>query len=177
MTTEEMVEAGIGRVAAKPLSRRDALKKGAIAGGTVLWVTPVVQGIGMSQAFASHPSPVIGHGVSFVAFRFTCGTITYFAKLDFLADNSWVCSSEVNDPDQNSCGVDDAGAEDGCASGLYTVDTILNTDGEIGQVIVTLTCTDGEFDDYATKCGNAHGGCHDGHVSTDGQTATFSCPD
>lgn len=38
------------------LTRRDIIKKGAILGGTVMWVTPVVQTVGMSRALAQEPS-------------------------------------------------------------------------------------------------------------------------
>jgi hypothetical protein len=38
------------------LSRREVLKKGAMLGGTVLWVVPVVQAVGMSPAMAQVPS-------------------------------------------------------------------------------------------------------------------------
>lgn len=39
------------------LTRRDALKRGAKLGGAVLWMTPVVQAIGMRPAFAQTTSP------------------------------------------------------------------------------------------------------------------------
>ncbi|MDQ3681081.1 MAG: hypothetical protein M3378_11195 [Actinomycetota bacterium] len=39
------------------LSRREALKKGAIAGGAVIWAAPVIQSVGMSPAGAQQPSP------------------------------------------------------------------------------------------------------------------------
>lgn len=48
-------EAGSG------ISRRDAIKKGAVVGGAVLWATPVVQSIGMSPASATHVSPGVPH--------------------------------------------------------------------------------------------------------------------
>lgn len=38
------------------VSRRNALKKGAIAGGALLWVTPVVQVVGLGQANAQAAS-------------------------------------------------------------------------------------------------------------------------
>lgn len=38
------------------LTRRDIIKKGALLGGTVMWVTPVVQTVGMSSALAQTPS-------------------------------------------------------------------------------------------------------------------------
>lgn len=178
-TSDEMLGTAIAQVGSKPLTRRDALKKGAIAGGTVLWVAPAVQGIGMSSAFAAHPSPTIGHGVSFVAFRFTCGTTTYFAKIDF--NGGQTCTGQVSDPDKNSCGVNDEGAvspfSSGCTSELFDVTTVPNSDGEVGQVIVTLTSAcDGQFIDQATKCGTKFGGCHSAHLSNGNRTATFDCP-
>lgn len=39
------------------LSRREALKKGAIAGGAIMWATPVIQSVGLSGALAQQPSP------------------------------------------------------------------------------------------------------------------------
>ncbi len=39
------------------ITRRELLKKGALVGGTALWVTPVVQVVGMSRAFAKETSP------------------------------------------------------------------------------------------------------------------------
>lgn len=39
------------------VTRRDAIKKGAIVGGTVLWVAPLVQSVGMGSASAQTVSP------------------------------------------------------------------------------------------------------------------------
>ena len=39
------------------LSRRELLRRGILLGGTVAWVTPVVQAVGMSAAMAAPPSP------------------------------------------------------------------------------------------------------------------------
>jgi hypothetical protein len=38
------------------LTRREVIKKGALLGGTVMWVTPIVQTVGMSRALAQEPS-------------------------------------------------------------------------------------------------------------------------
>lgn len=43
------------------VSRRDAIKKGAVVGGAVLWATPVIQAIGISPASATHVSPNVQH--------------------------------------------------------------------------------------------------------------------
>lgn len=39
------------------ITRRELLKRGALAGGAVLWVTPVVQVVGMGRAYAKDVSP------------------------------------------------------------------------------------------------------------------------
>ena len=41
------------------LTRREIIKKGAIVGGTVMWVTPAVQVIGMRPAQAQEVSPTV----------------------------------------------------------------------------------------------------------------------
>ena len=38
------------------ITRRDLLKKGAVLGGVVVWVTPIVQSVGMDRAFAQATS-------------------------------------------------------------------------------------------------------------------------
>jgi len=40
------------------ITRREILKRGAFVGGAVLWVTPVVQTLGMSSALAQTPSDI-----------------------------------------------------------------------------------------------------------------------
>ncbi len=42
------------------ISRRDLLKRSAALGGAVVWVTPLVQMVGMGRAFAQTASPAIG---------------------------------------------------------------------------------------------------------------------
>ena len=39
------------------ITRRQALRKGALLGGALAWATPVVQLVGMRPAFAQVPSP------------------------------------------------------------------------------------------------------------------------
>jgi hypothetical protein len=41
----------------RPLTRREAIKRGAAFGAGVVWAVPTVQAIGMSRAFASETSP------------------------------------------------------------------------------------------------------------------------
>ena len=40
------------------LTRREALKRGAVIAGGLVWATPVVQAVGMSRAYANDTSPV-----------------------------------------------------------------------------------------------------------------------
>ena len=63
------------------ISRRDLLRKGAVLGGAVVWVTPAVQTLGMGRAFAQTASPVTA--ISYIAITWTCpGGPTFFAKND-----------------------------------------------------------------------------------------------
>ncbi len=39
------------------ITRREVLKRGAVIGGSVLWVAPLVQTVGMGKAYAATPSP------------------------------------------------------------------------------------------------------------------------
>ena len=53
------------------ITRRDLLKKGAALGGAVVWVTPIVQSVGMGRAFAQTPSPCTP-GISYIAMNIKC---------------------------------------------------------------------------------------------------------
>ena len=53
------------------ITRRDLLKKGAALGGAVVWVTPIVQSVGMGRAFAQTPSPCTP-GISYIAMNVKC---------------------------------------------------------------------------------------------------------
>lgn len=45
-----------GQNEATALSRRDALKRGLVVGGAMVWAVPTVQALGMSAAHADEPS-------------------------------------------------------------------------------------------------------------------------
>lgn len=69
-----------GKAQAEMLTRREALKRGLVLGGAVLWTTPAVQAIGMSRAAAQETSS-------------TC--TTYCVKFEFTGgddslDGEWV---------------------------------------------------------------------------------------
>lgn len=59
------------------LTRREALKRGALFGGALLWTTPAVQAIGMSRALAAEPS----------------GCTTYCIKYEFSGPDDSVAGS------------------------------------------------------------------------------------
>lgn len=132
-------------------TRRDMLKRGAVVGAATLWVAPTLNivGIGRSDAQASsHPTTTTptstppdqgGKGISFVAFLFQCGSTTYFAKLE--GANMEICEG----PGGNMCGVDPSGATSACGLGLFTVAKTFSTEGELIRVVVTLTCSGGEY--------------------------------
>ena len=69
------------------ITRRDLLKKGAVLGGAVVWVTPIVQSVGMGRAFAQTTSPCMPP-ISYIAMNVKCpdidgepnGLIEYFIK-------------------------------------------------------------------------------------------------
>jgi hypothetical protein len=56
MASERVDMGGLGTKPSR-LSRRSVLKKGAVVGGTALWVAPAVQIVGMSPASAQSSSP------------------------------------------------------------------------------------------------------------------------
>lgn len=155
---------GQTRERASVINRREALKKGAIAGGAVLWVTPAVQSIGLSRALAQPASPRRVQSISNIQFRFQCGTTTYYAHVDSLGSANRCQAGAGNNP----CVSPEAGDQNGC--GRFTLN-VVRQGNEVSQVTVTLNsgCT---FLEGASKCG---GSCHPAVGA--GQTATFgACP-
>ena len=78
------------------ITRRDLLKKGAALGGAVVWVTPIVQSVGMGRAFAQATSPCTPP-ISYIAMNVTCPGGQFFIKwegdefLDFEYDPGQMC--------------------------------------------------------------------------------------
>jgi hypothetical protein len=54
------------------LSRRDALKRVAVLGGTLAWAAPAVQTLRVSPAFAQGASPRPGPDISFIGLNVEC---------------------------------------------------------------------------------------------------------
>jgi hypothetical protein len=61
------------------LSRREALKRVAVLGGTLAWATPVVQTISAGPAFAQYPTV---EGPSHIALNVTCNGTAFFIKYE-----------------------------------------------------------------------------------------------
>lgn len=58
------------------LSRRELLRRGALAGGVLAWAAPTVQTLGMRPALAAATS----YGISYVGFVLQCGGDTFLVK-------------------------------------------------------------------------------------------------
>lgn len=77
------------------ISRRDAIKKGAVVGGAVVWATPVIQAIGVSPAGAQVASPVPGCACT--------GTASFDARATLTGLISGTIGPIQNFPDENGC--------------------------------------------------------------------------
>ena len=133
------------------VSRREALKKGAVVGGTVLWAAPLVQSLGMSAAAAQTVSPGPGpgpgpgpvpdvKGISFIVFRFSCGGTTYAVKVDSPGQGDQSCGSVPTNDKGQDCGLV-VGASDvngGTACTRFTLSNVKNSGGETVQTTVRL---------------------------------------
>ena len=136
------------------ISRRDALKRGAVAGGAVLWVSPIVQNIGISKAWATHTSPHLADikDISFIAFLFDCGTTRYGVKLDFTG-LTYTCGPLPGPTTSgNDCGVQNDGTEsNGCLSPQHFTVTVVSEN--VVRVTLAAGCTFVQGQAFA-KCGS-----------------------
>lgn len=153
------------------MSRRDALRKGAVAGGVVLWVTPLVQSVGMSPASAqttSSPGDDLKN-ISFVEFRFTCTSGTFYVKVDNIQSATNFNCEFPRSSKARTCGVSKVNAQDGC--GLFTLsDLVYDDDGDLVALTVNLTCDGANFEAGKSKCGQL---CGDAAEAPSGTTAMF----
>lgn len=69
------------------LTRRQVLKRGAAAGGALLWATPVVQSLGARPAWAQY-----GQDISFICLNLLCNGVGVFVKIQ--CNQSGMCSIE-----------------------------------------------------------------------------------
>jgi hypothetical protein len=96
------------------LSRRDALKRVAVVGGTLAWATPVVQTISAGPAFAQYPTV---EAPSFIALNVTCNGTAFFIKYQ-------------TDQCRESGGLDCFEDEPGQVPGCELIPTGMKADGE-----------------------------------------------
>lgn len=141
------------------LTRRETLKRGLKLTGAVLWVTPVVQTVGMSQALAQTTSPV------------PCEeTVSFRAKST--GTSGWEAS-----PGLGAQPCIDCGGAPGVNGSLY-----FTISGDENQAIVTLIEPGCQITSIAAKGGTDRDGvppntsCNDGVVAPDGQSATVLRP-
>jgi len=145
------------------LSRRDFLKRSAALGGALVWVTPVVQAVGMRPAFAQTVSPPEnGNGVcdNFFAVKFEQGG---------LCENIWnqTTTNTGKCLDVSDMGVSPISGDMACS--LVSLNEVSDT-----EWIVTLA-PDCDFlvAQIGFKLGEAFGGCQDGGTLTGNNTITF----
>ena len=145
------------------ITRREALKQGAKLTGAILWVTPVVQSVGMSPAFAQVTSPVDRE----------C-TVWYAIKID-PSDPDGPCIDIFNQDDPNGVGqcldVDDletAPVEGGCD---HIVGFTTPSDPDPWTITLDSDC---ELKACFIKAGNDP--CASGECQVDGNTITFPNP-
>lgn len=120
------------------ISRREALRRGAIVGGAVVWASPVVQTIGMQKAYAQTTPAVTD--ISFIALLLNCGGTTYRVKWE---------SDFTGGPDEcgNSFAIGDCNPADfvgtadvsTCPSGVTAA---VNPNGSVTVTLGSCTITD-----------------------------------
>jgi hypothetical protein len=152
------------------MSRRELLKRAAVVGGTLVWVSPLLQSVTEpALAGVTHGGDDDLRAISFIAFRFECDGDTFGAKVDF-DEGEAVCGPLPAPPGQ-SCGLFQDGDASGC--GRFEL-TIVETDedGEPTRVEVTLDegCT---FLEGASKCGRT--ACEPAEID-DGTAVFTGCP-
>lgn len=154
------------------LTRREAMRRGAIAGGALLWVTPMVQTVGMNRALAQQASPRPQlRGISFIELRFTCGGTAYYAKVESI-NSATQFDCEGPNPGQ-TCGVNDSGAQNGC--GRFTLSDLVFNGNDLIRVTVDLNCGGqaGVFLEGQSKCGQA---CVPAQTVDSDTRVFFGCP-
>lgn len=67
------------------ISRRESIKRGALAGGAILWSTPVIRAIDLAQGEPKSPT---GHDISYIALNVVCNDQKYVIKWE-VDENAW----------------------------------------------------------------------------------------
>ncbi|MDQ3574429.1 MAG: hypothetical protein M3378_02810 [Actinomycetota bacterium] len=167
-------EEGDGFEVSGGLTRREAMRRGVVAGGALLWVTPMVQTVGMSRAGAQQASPPGGQlrGISFIEFRFNCNGTAYYAKVESInSATQYQCEGPNNG---QTCGVSDAGAQDGC--GRFTLSDLVYDDGDLVRLTVDLACGAGRTGTFVAGQSKCAGDCVAAAVVDADTRLFFGCP-
>lgn len=118
------------------VTRRDLLRRGAVLGGAVVWMTPVVQTLGMGRAFAQTASPVGGQDISYIAINVDCGSSQFFVKWE--DDSGW-----ENDPGQApTCASENDPIFDGMNGGSlgFTINMLSESCAQVGIPVEYRSC-------------------------------------
>jgi len=119
------------------ITRRDILKKGAIAGGVLVWAVPVVETLDMTAAYAGTKSKPGGNAqfqnFSYIAFDLLCGTSCYRMKLNSVGTSDADCGTDFS---AGSCGfktvLQSCGAgQPGPGTGCGPVSVVQNADNSV----------------------------------------------
>lgn len=109
------------------ISRRDALKRGALIGAGAVWATPVIQSIGMSRAFAAAVSDD--------------GAVYYALKIE--GDGCEDISGQISPHGTGQCLDVDAAVipiSGGCGSVVDVIDVAEDNDPTPWQIVLTEGC-------------------------------------
>jgi hypothetical protein len=146
------------------LTRRDTLKRG-LKLGAVLWVTPVVQVVGMRPAFAQVPSPAC--------------TVWYAVKIDPTENTVFphcVDISGQNNPTGGQClDVDDVGQPVSPGGCNHIVSSVTGPEGADWTVTLDEGC---QFVAGSDRCFSKEGNaCFEGTCTYDHATRTLTFHD
>ena len=152
------------------ISRREALRRGAIAGGAIVWASPVVQTIGMRKAYAQTTPAVTD--ISFIALLLECGSTTYRIKWE---------TDFTGAPDEcgNSFSIGDcppgdlpAGSTSACPA---DVSASVNPNGSV-TVTFPASCNITDFVVKRGQCCAGPGAAGEPSTPIGGGSATFPIP-
>lgn len=152
------------------ISRREALRRGAIVGGAVVWASPVVQTIGMHKAYAQTTPAVTD--ISFIALLLQCGTTTYRIKweTDFTgAPDECGNSFAIGNCNPSDLG---SGSVSSCPDG---VSASVNPNGSV-TVTFPSSCNITDFVVKRGQCCAGPGQAGEPSVPIGGGSATFGVP-
>jgi hypothetical protein len=151
------------------VTRRDLLKKGVALGGTALWVTPAVQVLGVSRAYAqtaSPPPPPDGcdPNISYIAINLQCSSGCLYFKFEY-EDGEWVEDNGYGQVEEHCPGFDPC---DKAREGLGKI----SVTGSNESATITVIADGCVLEDVAVKGGQV---CQV-YSDLDKESLTVRCP-